>query len=104
MCISVRAPGFSRLRNVAMTSSIKQLHAMSDRKQTRDFDWEDIRYFLALARHGSLSAAARDLHVTHATVSRRITSLEELLGGPLFERRADGYALTSQGQELLGEA
>jgi molybdate transport repressor ModE-like protein len=103
MCISARAPGFSRLRNVAMNPSIKQLHPMSDRK-TRDFDWEDIRYFLALTRHGSLSAAARDLRVTHATVSRRITSLEELLGRPLFERRADGYVLTSQGQDLLGEA
>jgi molybdate transport repressor ModE-like protein len=73
-------------------------------RQTRDLDWEDLRYFLALTRHGSLSAAARGLHVTHATVSRRVTSLEAMLGRPLFERRADGYALTAQGKELLDEA
>ena len=77
---------------------------MPARKQTRDLDWEDLRYFLALTRHRSLSAAARGLRVTHATVSRRVTSLEALLGRPLFERRADGYALTSQGQALFDEA
>lgn len=77
---------------------------MSVRKQTRDLDWEDVRYFLALTRHRSLSATARGLRVTHATVSRRVTSLEALLGRPLFIRRADGYALTPQGQALFDEA
>lgn len=77
---------------------------MPVRKQTRNLDWEDLRYFLALTRHRSLSATARGLRVTHATVSRRVTSLEALLGRPLFERRADGYALTPQGQALLDEA
>jgi DNA-binding transcriptional LysR family regulator len=77
---------------------------MSVRKHTRDLDWEDLRYFLALTRHRSLSATARRLRVTHATVARRVTSLEALLGQPLFERRADGYALTSQGQALFDEA
>lgn len=73
-------------------------------KQTHNLDWEDLRYFLALTRHRSLSATARGLRVTHATVSRRVTSLEALLGRPLFERRADGYALTPHGQALLDEA
>lgn len=77
---------------------------MSAKRQTRSLDWEDLRYFLALTRHGSLSAAARDLRVTHATVSRRVTSLEAILGRSLFERRADGYALTPHGRELLDEA
>lgn len=77
---------------------------MPVRKQTRDLDWEDLRYFVALTRHGSLSATARGLRVTHATVARRVTSLEELLGRPLFERRADGYALTAEGKALLDEA
>ncbi len=67
-------------------------------------DWEDIRFFLALARHGSLSAAARTLGVTHATVSRRTAALEASLGARLFERRQDGYALTPDGQRILTTA
>ncbi|MBV8753568.1 MAG: LysR family transcriptional regulator [Pseudonocardiales bacterium] len=77
---------------------------MPVRKQTRDLDWEDLRYFVALTRHGSLSATARGLRVTHATVARRVMNLEGLLGRPLFERRADGYSLTAEGKALLDEA
>ena len=76
---------------------------MPDRKRTA-LDWEDLRYFVALARHGTLSATARDLGVNHATVARRIASLEALLGRPLFDRRADGYAITAEGKAVLGEA
>lgn len=43
-------------------------------------DWDDLRFFLALTRHGSLSAAARDLHVAQSTVGRRLASLEASLG------------------------
>jgi DNA-binding transcriptional LysR family regulator len=84
-----------------MTDRVAVTAAESKR---RDLDWEDFRYFLALTRHRRLSAAARDLHVTHATVARRVTSLETVVGRPLFERRGDGYALTPQGQVLLDEA
>jgi DNA-binding transcriptional LysR family regulator len=77
---------------------------MPIRKHTPDLDWDDLRYFVALTRHGNLSATARDLRVTHATVARRVTSLEALLGRTLFERRAEGYALTSEGAALLDEA
>jgi molybdate transport repressor ModE-like protein len=69
-----------------------------------DPDWEDIRVFLALARHGSLSAAARALGVNHATVSRRIQSLEDAMGESLVERRPDGFVLTSAGTRVLGPA
>jgi DNA-binding transcriptional LysR family regulator len=65
-----------------------------------DPDWEDLRYFLALARHGSLSAAARALKVSHATVARRVASLEAALQAPLFDRRADGYAPTARGRRV----
>ena len=44
-------------------------------------DWEDVRFFVALARRGSLSGAARNLGVNHATVARRIASLEAAAGG-----------------------
>ncbi|WP_186086292.1 LysR family transcriptional regulator [Burkholderia gladioli] len=67
-------------------------------------DWEDIRVFVALARHGSLSAAARALSVSHATISRRLQSLEQALGERLVERRPDGYVLTAAGTRTLGSA
>src|SRR5262244_467226 len=77
---------------------------MSDKKRTGRLDWEDVRYFVALARHRTLSATARALRVNHATVARRIASLEMLLGRPLFDRRADGYVLTTEGKAVLDEA
>ena len=67
-------------------------------------DWDDLRVFLALARAGSVRGAARDLRVTHPTVSRRLGGLEERLGARLFERLPEGYALTEAGQEVLGLA
>ncbi|MGO4832535.1 LysR family transcriptional regulator, partial [Rhizobiaceae sp. 2RAB30] len=48
-------------------------------------DWDDIRYFLAVARSGSTTAAARRLSVNHSTVSRRIAQLEERVGARLFD-------------------
>ena len=60
--------------------------------------------FLALARHGSLSAAARSLCVNHATVSRRLGSLEAALGEKLVERRPEGYVLTPAGTHALKAA
>ena len=74
------------------------------KKRTERLDWEDVRYFVALARNGTLSATARALRVNHATVGRRIASLETLLGRALFARRAAGYALTAEGKAVLGEA
>lgn len=75
---------------------------MTERKRT-DIDWEDLRFFTALARHGSLSAAARSLKVNHATVARRMSDLEAAVGVQLFERRPDGYALTAHGQSIAAE-
>jgi DNA-binding transcriptional LysR family regulator len=67
-------------------------------------DWNDLKYFLAVAREGSTLAAARALQVSQTTVARRIAALEDALGVPLFERRQAGYALTPAGEELLGKA
>jgi DNA-binding transcriptional LysR family regulator len=61
-------------------------------------DWDDLRFFLALTRHGSLSAAAKDLHVAQSTVGRRLASLEESLGVRLLNRTPDGYVPTLAGQ------
>jgi DNA-binding transcriptional LysR family regulator len=77
---------------------------MADKKRTGDFDWEDIRYFLAVTRAGTLSGAARSLRVNHATVARRIGALEKALSQVLFDRRADGYGLTARGEAVLQTA
>ena len=77
---------------------------MTDKKRTDHLDWEDVRFFAALARHGTLSATARALRVNHATVARRIASLETLVGRTLFDRRAKGYVLTAEGKGVLDEA
>ena len=70
----------------------------------RMLDWNDLRYFLAVAREGSTLAGARTLGTSQTTVARRIAALEEVLGIRLFEKRQAGYVLTPAGQELLDKA
>jgi DNA-binding transcriptional LysR family regulator len=67
-------------------------------------DWNDLRYFLAVARGGSTLAAGRALRVSQTTVARRIAALEEAVKLALFEKRPAGYALTPSGIELLAHA
>ena len=67
-------------------------------------DWNDLRYFLAVARGGSTLAAGRALRVSQTTVARRIAALEQALGFPLFDRRQAGYSLTGEGEALLERA
>jgi DNA-binding transcriptional LysR family regulator len=64
-------------------------------------DWDDVRYFLAVARGGSVRAAAERLGVNHSTVLRRIAQLEERLGAHMFEKLPSGYRLTAAGEEVL---
>jgi DNA-binding transcriptional LysR family regulator len=64
-------------------------------------DWDDIRHFLAVARGGSVRAAAESLGVYHSTVLRRIAQLEERLGARMFEKLPSGYRLTAAGEEVL---
>ena len=64
-------------------------------------DWDDVRYFLAAAREGSVRAAAKRLEVNHATVLRRIAQLEHRLGAQMFEKLPSGYRLTAAGEEVL---
>lgn len=66
--------------------------------------WDDVRYFLALARQGSLSATARSLGIEHSTVARRVSSLEQALELKLFDRLPRGWALTPEGQALYERA
>jgi DNA-binding transcriptional LysR family regulator len=64
-------------------------------------DWDDVRYFLAVVRGGSVRAAAERLRVNHSTVLRRIAQLEERLGAHMFEKLPSGYRLTAAGEEVL---
>ncbi len=67
-------------------------------------DWDDLRYFLAVAREGSLSAAARALGVAQPTVGRRIAAFELELGAKLFAATPTGQALTPTGRQVLAHA
>src|SRR5687768_14443454 len=63
-------------------------------------DWDNLRFFLELARSGTLQSAARRLAVDHTTVARRIQALEKQVGTPLFSREAGGHRLTEAGRRL----
>ncbi|RZL04004.1 MAG: LysR family transcriptional regulator [Rubrivivax sp.] len=65
------------------------------------FDWNDLKYFLAVARHGGLSRAALQLTTSASTVSRHIGALEKRLNMRLFVRLSTGYLLTDAGSELF---
>ena len=67
-------------------------------------DWDDVRFFLAVARGGSVRAAAEQLGVNHSTVLRRVGQLEERLAAQLFDKRPSGYRMTEAGEEVLGLA
>ena len=63
-------------------------------------DWDDLRFFLAVTRHRTLAAAAKQLHVTQSTVSRRLASLQEGMGVRLLQRTTDGYLPTLAGESI----
>jgi len=67
-------------------------------------DWDDFRFLFALAKSGTLSAAAKDLKVEHTTVSRRLKRFEATLGRPLFVVDHSGYRLTAFGEEVARRA
>jgi len=66
--------------------------------------WDDVRFFVAVAREGSLSGAARTLSVEHSTVARRVAALEARIGVRLFDRLPRSWTLTSEGEALLAPA
>jgi DNA-binding transcriptional LysR family regulator len=66
--------------------------------------WSDLRIFLAVAREGTLGAAARKLGQTQPTMGRRLRALEHAVGHTLFQRTADGFVLTDEGNAVLGHA
>src|ERR1700690_3741152 len=69
--------------------------------RARVFDWNDLRYFLAIARARTFAGAARDLGCEHTTVGRRLSVLETALGPRLFFRGPDGLLATAAGRQML---
>lgn len=67
-------------------------------------NWDDVRVFLAVARAGQILSAARRLELNHATVGRRLTSLEAAIGAKLLHRRPNGCELTERGRTFLSKA
>ncbi|NVD41890.1 LysR family transcriptional regulator [Ensifer sp. HO-A22] len=67
-------------------------------------EWSDIRLFLAIAREGTLGAAARKLGLTQPTMGRRLKTLEAAVGHSLFQRTPDGFVLTDEGTVVMGHA
>ena len=65
------------------------------------FDWDDLKYLLAVARHGSTLAAGRVLDVDQSTVQRRLVELERRIGQSLVQRHPTGYRLTEFGEQML---
>ncbi len=70
----------------------------------KDIVWNDLQFFIAVGRTGSLSAAASRLDSSAATVGRRMLALEQAVGRPLFRRRQTGYELTADGRALFEKA
>ena len=68
------------------------------------FDWNDLRFLLAVARHGSTTAAGKALRISQSTVHRRIGALERRFGQPLVTRHASGSRLTAFATALLPQA
>src|ERR1700744_2984581 len=69
-----------------------------------NFDWGDLRAFLAIVRAGRLTVAARRMGIDHSTLRRRLTALETALGARLFDRRAAGLVLTPEGESMVADA
>ncbi|MBS0640378.1 MAG: LysR family transcriptional regulator [Acetobacteraceae bacterium] len=67
-------------------------------------DWSDLRILLAVARSGTLGAAARRIGQTQPTMGRRIRALEQQVGHALFQRTQDGFVLTDEGQTAFAHA
>lgn len=67
-------------------------------------EWGDLRIFLAIAREGTLGAAARAVGQTQPTMGRRLKALEDAVGQTLFQRTSDGFVLTDEGQAVLAHA
>ncbi|MTI02253.1 LysR family transcriptional regulator [Roseibium sp. RKSG952] len=73
-------------------------------KESHSLNWDDLKYFLAVARTGTLRGGADSIQVNHTTLTRRLSVMEERVGSRLFDRTRSGLALTQLGEDLLPHA
>jgi DNA-binding transcriptional LysR family regulator len=104
ICIAMAAPKKSHSGHQAKDAPKKPKKEKRERLMQALENWDDIRFFLAIQRAGSLSAAASALAVTQPTCGRRLSALEQALGIRLFDRAPDGLHLTTEGAALLDVA
>src|SRR4029077_19394389 len=94
-----------RLKSKSLESYLQwpsvHIHCSLMNRSAGTWLWDDVRFFLAVARAGSLSGAARVLGVGHVTVGRRIALFEKRLGVTLLNRTPDGFTVTSAGDAIL---
>src|SRR5215469_11280780 len=82
-----------------------QYRIMTAVNGSASLDWDDVRVFLAVARHGSLRAAGRALGLSQPTIGRRLATFESTFGGPtLFDRLPEGLRLNAAGDALMSAA
>lgn len=84
----------------ARTAAARLREGAAELHNAAMFDWNDLKYFLAVARHGSTIAAGKALRTSQSTVHRRLSALEKGIGRKLVTRAATGYCLTDFGKEL----
>lgn len=72
--------------------------------ESHSLNWDDLKYFLTVARTGTLRGGAEAIQANHTTLTRRISVMEERIGGRLFDRSTSGLVLTQLGEELLPHA
>jgi DNA-binding transcriptional LysR family regulator len=87
-----------------MACKSTNLHDGQTKMTEPNLEWSDVRIFLAIARGGTLGAAARRVGQTQPTMGRRLRALEEALGHVLFQRTSDGFVLTDEGAAVLSYA
>jgi len=70
-------------------------------QESQSLNWDDLKYFLAVARTGTLRGGADSIGVNHTTLARRVDIMEERVGSRLFDRSKSGLVLTQLGEDLL---
>ena len=69
-----------------------------------NMNWDDLRFFLAVCRKGSVTGAGKALGVNHTTVARRIAALEKGIGTRLFNHSRGGYEMTQAAENMYERA
>ncbi|MEM7291620.1 MAG: LysR family transcriptional regulator, partial [Pseudomonadota bacterium] len=73
-------------------------------QESHSLDWDDLKFFLAVARNGTIRGGAESIQVNHTTLTRRLSNMEKNVGSRLFDRSKTGLVLTQLGEDLVPHA